>query len=164
MIGTINLNAVDAKKILDCNLDLFGSLGDSRKYVIEEAIKLIQDDPENALAKNYLGIKNYAACGDQRADCEYGYSPKHGSIVFSIGRKKRDKPLGENDVYALEVWRDAGMIENPFEKIKNRTDEFQIVSVISAIRTANEMLSNYHRLVSNIEKACELVEFQSESN
>lgn len=33
----------------------------------------------------YFGVKNYAGFGDQREDHEYGFGPRHGSIVFSVG-------------------------------------------------------------------------------
>lgn len=37
------------------------------------------------LRTEYFGIKNYEAFGDQREDHRYGYGPRHGSTVFSVG-------------------------------------------------------------------------------
>lgn len=37
------------------------------------------------LRREYFGVKNYAHFGDQREDHTYGFGPKHGSIVFSVG-------------------------------------------------------------------------------
>jgi hypothetical protein len=84
----------------------------SREYLIEEAIRLIQQDPENALKTGYLGIKNYAAFGDQREDHSYGMGPRHGSIVFSIGRDQRT-PIEPSDVDELIRVRDFGGKEIP---------------------------------------------------
>lgn len=81
---------------------------DARQNVIADAIFAIQTDGKNALTKGFLGVKNYASFGDQRSDCEYGYKPTHGDIVFSVGRSDRDKPitLGEDHIYFLEAARD----------------------------------------------------------
>jgi hypothetical protein len=37
------------------------------------------------LAQRQMGTKDYAAWSDQREDHNYGYGPKHGSMVFQIG-------------------------------------------------------------------------------
>lgn len=37
------------------------------------------------LFKGFRGVKNYSHFGDQGCDCDFGYGPKHGGIVFSIG-------------------------------------------------------------------------------
>lgn len=57
-----------------------------RPQAIADAIKAIaeSDDP---LSKQYIGVKNYDGFGDQREDHSYGMGPRHGSIVFEIGRK-----------------------------------------------------------------------------
>lgn len=33
----------------------------------------------------YIGVKNYEGFFHQREDHKYGYGPKHGTIVFSVG-------------------------------------------------------------------------------
>jgi len=83
-----------------------------REYLIEEAIALIQKDPENAMKSEYLGIKNYAAFGDQREDHSYGMGPRHGCIVFSIGREN-PHPIEPWDVDELIRVRDFGGQEIP---------------------------------------------------
>lgn len=84
--------------------------GHPRNSLIEEAIAAIQKDPLAALREHYFGIKNYAAFGDQREDHQYGYGPKHGSIVFRIGRADpgNGKPLDNDAIYYLEAYRDFG--------------------------------------------------------
>lgn len=88
--------------------------GDPRPRLIEEAIQKISEDGSAAMIDGYLGIKNYAHFGDQRADCKYGYGPKHGNIVFRIGRvRHRDVELGADHVYLLECVRDFGVLVTP---------------------------------------------------
>ena len=55
----------------------------ARLILIEEAIGILQTGGER-LRREYLGIKNYAHFGDQRADHSYYMGPKHGTIVFRI--------------------------------------------------------------------------------
>ena len=96
-----------------------------RKQIIEEAIAAIQKDGAEALATRFLGAKNYAQFGDQRCDCEYGYGPKHGWIVFEVGRREKSntpKTLGADHVYLLECIRDAGAFDNP-EWIKGHDNQ-----------------------------------------
>lgn len=89
--------------------------GSPRNGLIEEAIAAIQKDPIGALRKEYFGIKNYAGFGDQREDHPYGYGPKHGSIVFRIGRANPGdgKPLDNDAIYFLEACRDFGTLVRP---------------------------------------------------
>ena len=93
-------------------IEVSGIPSKEREYLIEEAIRLIQQDPENAMRTEYLGIKNYAAFGDQREDHSYGMGPRHGTIVFSIGRD-RSHPLEPSDVDELIRVRDFGGQEIP---------------------------------------------------
>lgn len=87
--------------------------GIPRASLIEEAIRRIQQAPDAALREEYLGIKNYAAFGDQREDHRYGYGPRHGSIVFSIGRvdPRSPKLIDGDTIYYLEAYRDFGMTD-----------------------------------------------------
>ncbi len=90
-----------------------------RTKIIEEAIELIQKNGETALMDGFLGMKNYAHFGDQRCDCDYGMGPKHGSVVFSVGRYRdieSNPVLGENEIYALVCLRDFGGVENPLSE------------------------------------------------
>jgi hypothetical protein len=85
---------------------------ESRPAKIEMAIKMIQSNGDAALMKQYLGVKNYAGFGDQGCDTEYGYGPRHGHIVFKIGRthesRNNQTVLGADEVYLLECCRDFG--------------------------------------------------------
>lgn len=79
----------------------------ARQQAVAYAIKVISesDDP---MAKEYIGIKNYRGFGDQREDHSYGMGPRHGSIVFSIGRKNLEEKLTEEQrnacIYYLMNW------------------------------------------------------------
>ena len=113
-------------------LDIFGA---PRPAVIEEAIALIQADRTNALRKNYLGMKNYASFGDQREDHTYGMGPKHGTIVFSIGRtaKMRERPetvttFDDDAIYLLEAYRDFGT--KPVKRHDNSAEMLALCDVI----------------------------------
>ncbi len=90
-----------------------------REALIARAIAMIQADGKAALATGYLGVKNYAHFGDQESSHPYGFGPRHGSIVFSIGRTRpADKViLGADHIYALEAYRDFGIVELPFNLI-----------------------------------------------
>lgn len=83
-----------------------------REAAIASAISQIQANPAGALKKQYVGVKNYATFGDQREDHEYNFGPRHGSIVFSIGRKRPQESvtLGADHIYLLECVRDCAPI------------------------------------------------------
>lgn len=53
------------------------------------------------LRREFFGTKDYDRWRGQRCDCEYGYGPRHGSIVFQIGlcadARKRDLTEAEKD-------------------------------------------------------------------
>lgn len=92
----------------------------NRKNLIEKAILRIQEDPENAFSDEYIGMKNYAHFGDQEVCCEYGMRPRHGSVVFQIGRangRHTKSTLGENEIFFLECVRDFGFVEIDDKKI-----------------------------------------------
>ena len=78
-----------------------------REELIEEAITELQNCPQDAFKGKYLGIKNYASFGDQREDHSYGMCPRHGTIVFSVGRSKDYKPEHANHyINLLLLFRD----------------------------------------------------------
>jgi len=60
----------------------------TRRDAVEYAKRVIADGGEK-LASEYVGVKNYEGFGDQREDHKYGYGPRHGDIVFSIGLSKQ---------------------------------------------------------------------------
>lgn len=88
--------------------------GEPRPGLIEIAIAAIQNDGTAAMSKQFFGIKNYAAFGDQREDCIYGCGPRHGDIVFRIGRTRGGgvDVLGADEIYLLECVRDFGVWED----------------------------------------------------
>lgn len=100
---------------------------EKRKRLIGEAIGLIQKDPSIVLRKERLGYKNYEAFGDQRCDCEYGYGPRHGYIVFSIGRSTdyNEKENHEEKIYFLKCFRDAPGLGKDGDKELNIQEVFQ---------------------------------------
>jgi len=71
----------------------------------------------NGIAKNdgkiyreYYGVKNYEGFIHQGNDCEYGYGPSHGTIVFSIGLRNPNRQLTEEEteccLYCLNILLD----------------------------------------------------------
>lgn len=71
--------------------------GDTKKAV-EDAINALAHGGES-LYTQYIGCKNYAGyC--LREDHPYGYSPKHGSIVFKIGLRDPSYILASQDIEA----------------------------------------------------------------
>ena len=114
---------IDLKRCARAMVDLVveGSpAGSVREKAIDDAIAWIQKDGVGALGVEYIGVKNYAGFGDQREDHGYCYGPKHGTIVFEIGRVKRrtgqpGPELGSDHVYLLEAVRDFGTVEGPEE-------------------------------------------------
>lgn len=86
--------------------------GDPRKYgsagkAIADAAKAIAEN-EDPLKKEYIGLKNYDRWVGQRCDCGYGMGPRHGSIVFAIGRRNPREPVTEAEreaaLYYLNNW------------------------------------------------------------
>lgn len=110
----------------------------ARKKVISDAIASILKDGERALLAEYMGIKNYSGFGDQREDHAYGKSPRHGTIVFSVGRQYirhdgRPQPtLGFDHCYLLECVRDFGGMEVDDTR-PGRTHEKRKINLVEVI-------------------------------
>jgi len=76
-------------------IDIQGEVSDARRGVYGDGSGVRAQTLADAKADlanggtligtRYFGVKNYDGFGDQRADCEYGMGPRHGSIVFRIG-------------------------------------------------------------------------------
>jgi len=88
-----------------------------RQEAIADAIKAIASS-EDPLSNEYIGVKNYAHFGDQREDHSYGMGPRHGNIVFKIGRSTRnaEPTLTEEQrnacIYYLMNWQKIYQAKN----------------------------------------------------
>jgi hypothetical protein len=118
--------------------------GRARPAVIEEAIRRIQENGETALMREYFGVKNYAGFGDQREDHEYGFGPKHGTIVFRIERtdaaRKPAVTLGADEVYLLECYRDFEPVQ--FKEWANGRTELVTYHLCAAIRKRDQLAAD----------------------
>lgn len=83
--------------------------GADRASCVSDAIKQVATGkPLGAyvdLLRQFFGTKNYDRWIGQRCDCEYGYGPRHGSIVFAIGftaavRKREPFELTDDEAEA----------------------------------------------------------------
>ena len=79
----------------------------NRSEVRTEAVEDAKRDVASGgttIRKTYFGVKNYGGFGDQREDHKYGFGPRHGSIVFSIGLQpeKRKRLCDDGDLTEAE--------------------------------------------------------------
>lgn len=84
--------------------------GSDRASVISSAIKQLAtgeglNHEYSGLWHNTLGTKSYDRWHGQRSDHPYGYGPKHGSIIFSVGLTKgvREKTFSDIPPEAIEA-------------------------------------------------------------
>jgi hypothetical protein len=123
-----------------------------RKALIEEAITLIQRNGSEALKSGYIGYKNYAGFGDQRTDCSYGMGPRHGSIVYSIGRTNmgtESVTLGDDEIYYLQCERDfPGFSVTVFDFGSRRERTLNLADVLLKER---ELLTETHKFTAAID-------------
>lgn len=128
--------------------------GSVRERALEDAIASIQKDGGGALARQYIGVKQYAGFGDQREDHEYGMGPGHGVIVFSVGRTSSFRArvttgLGPDHVYFLEAVRDFGELIGKGDRRLNLDqvlgqliESRDFVNLIQAVLTAAKVDSH----------------------
>jgi hypothetical protein len=61
---------------------------------------------EEKFRSGFKGVKVYASFGEQNCNLEYGYGPKHGTMVFEVGLLIRDRLLTDDEaecaLYYLE--------------------------------------------------------------
>lgn len=79
----------------------FARAGSDRLEQREAAIHdLVNGTP--VLRERYIATKDYAHWHGQGVDCEYGYGPKHGDVIFRIGLHEaaRERDLTEAEVDA----------------------------------------------------------------
>jgi hypothetical protein len=82
----IYLKGIDLEKIkiAESVLHVRGLKNDFDINLTHKAIRGIALG-DGEIQKKYYGVKDYAGYTHQGSDCEYGYDPRHGEIVFSIG-------------------------------------------------------------------------------
>lgn len=111
-------------------------LGTVRLEAIADAISRIQVDGWMALRGEYIGVKNYAAFGDQREDHKEGYGPRHGTTVFYI-RRAGEGALGSDEIYLLECLRDFGFVlEGPPAAPYQQPPQLNLAQVLLALDEA----------------------------
>jgi hypothetical protein len=94
LYNNIDITILDiAKKILNVSGVAYLGCG-STDSCVQDAIFDILNNFKR-LRRGYFGCKNYSPWTCQRCDCDYGYGPSHGYIVFKIGmlsdaRKRED--------------------------------------------------------------------------
>jgi hypothetical protein len=128
-----------------------------RKTAISDAIILIQEKGKAALISEYIGVKNYAHFGDQREDHRYGCCPRHGSIVFRIGRVGRIDSsqefaeLGADEIYLLECVRDFPPIKDPYFHENNRERFMNLCDVLETLKQVEERVSFFRNCLLSAE-------------
>lgn len=68
----------------------YTNAGEDKRSVLDDAIAQIatgEKQSRSNLWSEYFGTKDYAHWHGQRSDHGYGYGPRHGSVIFSIGFK-----------------------------------------------------------------------------
>lgn len=60
-----------------------GDINRDNEHAIDDAIVDLTTGAHK-LQRQYIGVKDYDRFRGQRTDCEYGYGPTHGHIVFAI--------------------------------------------------------------------------------
>ncbi len=133
---------LDIEKIRNAEsiIEIRGKMGEQETYdgkfsamgigddlsAVEQAIKWMacsyQPTSYTDLNSVYFGCKDYDRWTHQREDCQYGYGPRHGSIVFAIHLRSehRNKGLTEQQrsdcIYYLEALK-AGKLRTNAAKI-----------------------------------------------
>jgi hypothetical protein len=88
---------IEKVKMAESVLAIYGLKNEYDQSPVNQAIKDIAQGCET-ISKMYFGVKNYSGYVHQGCNCEYGYGPTHGSIVFSVGLKNPKIPLTEEQV------------------------------------------------------------------
>jgi len=93
--------------------------GDDEACIGDAIYWLSHDKPRGyrqSLRKHYYGTKNYDGWLHERSDHDYGYGPRHGSIVFSIGLFDPKAELSNEDraaaIYFLEMLRAGKLVKS----------------------------------------------------
>lgn len=83
----------------------YASAGADRASALHDAIKELSLNGGGKLWEQHFSTKNYDRWHGQRSDHGYGYGPKHGYLIFSIGipldiRKRDPQHLSPEEVEA----------------------------------------------------------------
>lgn len=86
----IDMAKVDLAKTVVFVRGVYAKGGTERASVIADAVKQIATgapirEHYGDLWRVAFGTKSYDRWDGQRCDCEYGYGPRHGSIIFQVG-------------------------------------------------------------------------------
>ena len=125
--------------------------GTIRQQAIERAICAIGQDGATAIRDQYIGVKNYAHFGDQREDHPYGYGPKHGTIVFKIGRNRNEGSqaiIGSDEIYLLECVRDFGPWEDEPHSPNTNVKDLNLCDLLIRREQAGERLFRLDAVLS----------------
>lgn len=89
----------EEQRVAEAIIYVHGSTLESAEGAFEAAVKSLANGAES-MGRDAIGAKRYDRF-HQRCDCEYGYGPAHGSIVFQVGlqqeRRKQPLPLTEEE-------------------------------------------------------------------
>ncbi|MGN0022215.1 MAG: hypothetical protein ACI35Z_15540 [Sphingobacterium hotanense] len=108
----IIMNGLDLDRIKNAELLLRVEGLKRGEYSDRCVLAAIKDIAEgtNLMSERYFGVKNYAHWTHQEWDSRYGYGPTHGHIVFSVGLRKPEIPLTdeqkEDCLYYLNLLKD----------------------------------------------------------
>ncbi|HCF0295549.1 TPA: hypothetical protein NH680_000796 [Pseudomonas aeruginosa] len=67
----------------------YAKAGEDRARALQAAIDDLANGAQK-IKKCYFGTKDYAHWHGQFVDCNYGYGPSHGSVIFSIGLRRNE--------------------------------------------------------------------------
>ena len=80
---------------------LYCDAGDEKGHVIEKAISELLKGG-GILFKEYLGTKDYDRWHGQYIECDYGFSPRHGAVIFRVELTRaileQKKPLTQEQI------------------------------------------------------------------
>lgn len=79
----------------------YANAGSERGYALSNAKAEILNGG-GSLKHRFQGTKSYDRWHGQWIDCQYGFGPKHGSVIFRIGltdeARKREGPLTDDEI------------------------------------------------------------------
>ncbi|BDH62343.1 hypothetical protein MTP04_24730 [Lysinibacillus sp. PLM2] len=122
----LSLNNFDLNKITIAESLLEFSRGFNRKNngPIRHAIDDIVND-FRCLRKEYFGTKDYSGFVNQEVQCTYGYGPRHGYVVFSVGLKNgvRQKEFTDEEKDACIYYLNHLLEDGKFTNIMKSKEE-----------------------------------------